>query len=80
MLINENTIVRYPVKHNHVEIEGSPEVRNLIQQVYQQTKDDLLKPVTFIYQQYLNEKINQQLPFAVIFFAQWTPYPIIFNS
>jgi hypothetical protein len=57
MLSNENTIVRYPVKHNHVEIKGAPEVRKLIQQVYHQTKDDLLKPVTVIYQQNLKEYV-----------------------
>jgi hypothetical protein len=53
MVLNENTIIRFPVKHNHAEIEETPEVRKLIQKVCQETKIDLLKPVTHICQQYL---------------------------
>jgi SH3-like domain-containing protein len=61
MLLNEKTIVCYPVKHNHVEIERTPEVRKLIQQIYQQTKDDLLRPITLIYQQNLKEYVIYDL-------------------
>jgi hypothetical protein len=67
MVLNENTIIRYPVKHNHAVIEETLEVRKLIQQVYQETKNDLLKPVTRIYQQYLKVYVSCDLHLFLLF-------------
>jgi hypothetical protein len=67
MVLNKNTIIRFPVKHNHAEIEETPEVRKLIQKVCQETKTDLLKPVTHIYQQYLKVYVRCDLHLFLLF-------------
>ncbi len=67
IVLNENTIIRYLVKHNHLEIEEAPEVRKLIKQVYQETKNDLLKPITHICQQYLKEYVRCDLHLFPLF-------------
>ena len=52
VLLNGN-IKRYPKEHLHNELPHSNEIRTVLQNIYTETKTDLLKPVTEIYRQHL---------------------------
>ncbi|CAF3276334.1 unnamed protein product [Rotaria sp. Silwood2] len=53
MVLFDNIIKRYPQEHLHEELQHTPEIRTLLENIYKETKADLLKPVTEIYQQHL---------------------------
>ena len=57
IVLLDNTIKRYPQEHLHEELQHTSEIRTLVENIYKETTDDLLKPVTEIYQQHLIQHV-----------------------
>jgi hypothetical protein len=51
IVLNQGVIKKYPIDHAHAGVKHSIEVRKVIEKVYDETKKDLLKPITEIYQE-----------------------------
>lgn len=58
MVLLGNIIKRYPKEYLHEDLQHTPEIRSLLENIYKETKADLLKLVTEIYQQLLMQHIN----------------------
>jgi hypothetical protein len=46
IVLNNGIIKRYPKEYSHAKIEGVPEIKKMLQEVYEETKKTLLIPVT----------------------------------
>ena len=58
MVLLDNIIKRSPQEHLHEELQHTHEIRVLLEDMYKETKSDLLKPVTEIYQEHLIQHVN----------------------
>ena len=58
IVVHDNVIKRYPRQHLPNELHHTSQIRDLLEQIYKETKDDLLEPVTEIYQRNLISHVS----------------------